>query len=98
MSFCHQASLARRPRSSLFRRIVLGIALLGLTVSVAHASWAGIREGIDVKEVTEQVGAPLILCVTRSGAWQTWSYDRGGYILIENGKVRFWQMPRAERP
>lgn len=74
------------------------LLLLGLTVGGARAAWSDISEGLDQASAKSQVGVPLITNQSRDGKLQTWTYDHGGYIYFEHGRVRFWQAPRSLRP
>lgn len=64
--------------------------LLGLTVS-ARAEWRDVRLGGDRVSVLRWLGAPLLANKSRDGSTETWTYDRGGYIRFENGRVIFWR-------
>jgi len=76
------------------RRGLVGLVLAG---TCAHAAWTDVREGLDPKEVAEQVGQPLMHSSVRGGKLETWIFDDGGYVLFENGKVRFWSVPRTKK-
>lgn len=78
--------------------VKLGVGGLLLAASVAEAAWADIKEGLDQKDAFQQVGAPLIQNKSRKGTMETWTYDDGAYIFFENGRVRYWQAPRAKEP
>lgn len=94
------------PASSSLRRFrrtalpVVGVCWLTLAamIGTAHASWEDIKEGVDQKTALQQVGSPLIQNKAKRGALETWTYDDGAYIFFENGKVRYWQAPRAKKP
>ena len=73
------------------KRLVLLFVCL---VSGATAAWRDLKEGIDAKTAEQLVGAPLFVNQTRGGTMVNWVYDCGGYILFENGRVKFWQAPR----
>ncbi|MCX6953213.1 MAG: hypothetical protein NTV51_13760 [Verrucomicrobia bacterium] len=77
------------------RRSLVGLVLAG---ACAQAAWTDMREGLDPKEVAEQVGQPLMHSSVRGGKLETWIFDDGGYILFENGRVRFWSVPRTKKP
>ncbi len=74
-----------------------GALLFLLLASAAQAAWADIKAGLDQKTTREQVGVPLIQNKARQAAIETWTYDDGGYILFENGRVRYWQAPRPKK-
>jgi hypothetical protein len=78
------------------QKIVL-LALLCLTVAHARAAWSDLKEGLDPKAVMLLVGQPLIANQARGGALITWTFDDGGYILFENGRLKFWQAPRPKK-
>jgi hypothetical protein len=78
----------------MMQKLVLTFALL---VSGASAAWSDLKEGLDAKAVEQCVGAPLIVSGTRGGTVVNWTYDRGGSILFENGRVKFWQAPREAK-
>ena len=42
------------------------------------------------------VGIPMMETKGR-GAAEAWTYDQGGYILLERGQVVYWEMPRPEK-
>jgi len=73
------------------KRIILIACLL---VSSASAGWCDLKEGLDLKTAEKCVGAPLFENRTRGGTMVNWVFDNGGYILFENGRVKFWQRPR----
>jgi hypothetical protein len=90
-------SVRRLPRI-LCAGVKLGVGGLLLAASVAQAAWTDIKEGLGQKDAFQQVGAPLIQNKARKGALETWTYDDGAYIFFENGRVRYWQAPRAKKP
>ena len=73
------------------------LLLFLLVVSVAHAKWSDIREGLDQRAALQFAGIPLMQCRVRSGALETWTYDDGGYILFANGRILYWQAPRQQK-
>ena len=96
----HPSSTRRAaPRASqgltFLRRGMVGLLLAG---TCAHAAWSDVREGLDPKKVAEHVGQPLMHSAVRGGSLETWIFDDGGYVLFENGKVRFWLAPRPKKP
>ena len=66
-------------------------------VSLARADWKDLKEGLDPKTAEQLVGAPLFTNQTRGGSLVTWTYDHGGYILFESGRIKFWQAPREKK-
>lgn len=87
---------ATRRRGASAFRLGCGLALSCLAASAAQAAWSDIKEGLDPKNALQDVGAPLMQSRVRQGSLVTWTYDEGGYILFENGRVRYWQAPRTE--
>lgn len=83
---------------AVFKTGVFSWLALTLATATAQAAWAEIKEGVDQKTALQQVGAPLIQNKARRGALETWTYDDGAYIFFENGRVRYWQAPRAKKP
>ncbi len=76
-------------------KTLLVIALL--TAAAARAEWRDLRVGLDPKAVAELVGQPLMQQRARGGVLVTWTFDHGGYVLFENGRIRYWQAPRTEK-
>ena len=81
----------RFPIKRVMKKLTLIFALLA---SSASAAWSDLKEGLDAKSAEQFVGAPLFVNRTRGGTVMNWVYDCGGYILFENGRVKFWQAPR----
>ncbi len=76
------------------KRIILIAMLLA---SSASAAWCDLKVGLDAKTAEQLVGAPLFGNRTRGGTLVNWAYDNGGFILFENGRVKFWQAPRETK-
>jgi len=76
-------------------KTLLVIALLAATS--ARAEWRDLKVGLDRKTAAELVGVPLMESKARGGAFVTWTFDHGGYILFDHGRVRYWQPPHAEK-
>lgn len=74
---------------------ILIIALL--LVSCARADWKDLKVGLDPQTAAELVGAPLFQNRTRGGTMVNWVFDNGGFILFENGRVKFWQAPTVPK-
>ncbi len=64
-----------------------------LAASCARADWKDLKEGLDPTTAEHCVGAPLFGNRSRGGTFVTWTYDNGGFIFFENGRVHFWQPP-----
>lgn len=96
VSFANSTHATRSRGAFAFRR-GCGLALALFAVSAAQAAWSDIKEGLAPKTALQDVGAPLIQSRVRQGSLETWTYDEGGYILFENGRVRYWQAPRTEK-
>lgn len=73
-----------------------GVVLAVLIGTCAQAAWKDIHEGQDAKEVTDQIGAPLMTSASRGRTVEMWVFDDGAYVLFENGKVRYFQLPKKE--
>ena len=86
----------RSPDEQGDEKIVL-IALLLLGTSSAVSAWSDLKEGFDPKAAKGCVGAQLFENRTRGGTVVNWVYDNGGYILFENGRVRYWQAPHEKK-
>lgn len=74
------------------------VVLALLAVSTARAEWRDLKTGLDAKSAAELVGQPLMATKARGGVMVTWVFDHGGYMLFENGRLRFWQAPHPEKP
>ena len=68
-----------------------------LLATCARAQWSDLKAGLEPKAVMRFVGEPLMESKVRGGLFVTWIYDEGGYILFENGVLRYWQAPRAKK-
>jgi hypothetical protein len=68
-----------------------------LVSSTVSAAWGDLRLGMDEKAVLQRVGMPLMQNRGKGGA-ATWTYDCGGHILFQNGRVTFWDEPDAKNP
>ena len=74
------------------------ITALGIALASAAPSWAGwgdLRAGLDEKATLAAVGVPFIASRGKSRVQARWTYDLGGYIHFERGRVAFWQAPRG---
>lgn len=77
-------------RMQLMTALLLALAS-GLT---ARADWSDMRAGLDEKATLAAVGAPIIASRSKSRVQATWTYDAGGYIQFERGRVAHWQVPK----
>lgn len=73
------------------------VLLLLVSAAWARADWKNVKEGVPQQTVLRTVGAPLMMTKSKTGLQVTWTYDRGGYILFEAGRVRYWQAPRPAK-
>jgi hypothetical protein len=73
------------------------LVLALLLVASARADWKDVKAGMDVKAVWRCVGAPLIENKGKSPI-AVWTYDRGGYVMFEAGRVKYWEAPKAPAP
>lgn len=77
------------------------ITALAIALASAASSWAAgwndLRAGLDEKSTLAAVGTPIIASRSKSRVHSTWTYDKGGYIQFERGKVAYWQMPQGGR-
>ncbi|HVU24020.1 MAG TPA: hypothetical protein VHE13_07835 [Opitutus sp.] len=69
------------------RRALLAIFLV-LSCSL-HASWRDLRPGFNASKTIAAIGRPLL--VNRSRGYETWTYDRGGYVEFEGGRLVYWE-------
>jgi hypothetical protein len=68
--------------------------LLVISAASARADWKTLKEGQEKAAALQTVGVPLLMSKSRSGLQETWTYDSGGYILFERGRVRYWEAPK----
>lgn len=73
--------------------LVLGVAL----ATEARAAWEDLKAGHDARAAFTAAGAPLVVSKSRSGTHAMWTYDGGGYIQFERGRVTFWQAPKLKK-
>ncbi len=75
--------------------VLIGIFVFSLAASTGTAAeWKDLRPGCEKQVVLEAVGAPLMMNKSKTGRQETWTYDRGGYVIFENGRVSYWQPSR----
>lgn len=73
--------------------------LLLLVLPEARAGWTDLREGADSGAVIAALGEPLIRSRSRSGTFESWTYDAGGYAVFVNARLSHWEVSRgAARP
>lgn len=77
-------------------KTVVAVALVALLTAVARADWKDLKRGMDTRTAWQCVGFPLMESKGR-GTAEAWTYDQGGYILLERGHVVYWEMPRPEK-
>ena len=70
--------------------------LLLLLAPAARADWAQLRAGGDPTGVIAAIGEPLIRSSSRSGVFQAWTYDAGGYAVFVGGRLDHWEAPRRQ--
>lgn len=75
---------------------VVAVALVALLTAVARADWKDLKRGMDTRAAWQCAGIPLMESKGR-GAAEAWTYDQGGYILLERGQVVYWEAPRSEK-
>ena len=76
--------------------MLIGVFVFSLVATAAKgADWKDLRRGCEKQVVLEAVGAPLMINKSKTGRQETWTYDCGGYIIFENGRVSYWQPSRA---
>ena len=61
----------------------------------ARADWSELQKGLDEEATLAAVGRPIIASQSKSRVHATWTYDSGGYVLFELGRVAHWQAPKA---
>jgi len=65
------------------------------SAATSRADWDDLRPGLDQQATLAAVGTPIIASHSRSRVHATWTYDAGGYIQFEQGRVAHWQAPKA---
>lgn len=73
------------------KRLLMLLLLLTATV---RAEWRDLKPGLDPQAVARHIGHPLLQSAGHSGAFVTWTYDHGGYVMFRNGFVTCWHAPR----
>ena len=77
-------------------RVVVIAAVLLVQASL-HAAWRDLKPGIDRQQTIVAIGDPLF--VNKSRGYETWTYDRGGCVAFEAGRICYWQPPKpAPKP
>jgi hypothetical protein len=76
-----------------FRHLLLVLALAALPS--LRAEWADMKPGIGANEVVRALGVPLVQSHGAAGRWAVWTYDAGGCVLLENGRVTHWTVSRG---
>ena len=73
------------------------LVLFAVAAASARAEWKNVKEGLDQKTALQTLGAPLMVSKSKSGMQQTWTYDRGAYIIFVFGRVRYWAAPKVKQ-
>lgn len=81
---------------SAMKRLLL-LALLASLASAARAEWADLKAGMDQATAIRCVGLPLIQQNKGRGGTATWTYDFGGCIQLQYGRVLFWTAPKPPK-
>ena len=76
-------------------KLITALAIALASAAPSWASWSEVRAGLDEKATLAAVGVPIIASRSKSRVHATWTYDLGGYIHFERGRVAFWQAPRG---
>jgi hypothetical protein len=75
-------------------RFLLGLLAAVSGTATAWAGWAELKVGADERAVLAMLGQPIIVSRGIHGLHVTWTYDLGGYVQFERGRVVFWQRSR----
>lgn len=78
-------------------KLMAALALAMASVASAtpsRADWTQLRKGIDENAAVAAVGAPMIASRSKSRMHSTWTYDFGGYVQFEAGRVVHWSAPQ----
>lgn len=67
-----------------------------LLVTRAAAGWYDLKPGMDQNAAVQCVGQPILKTKGRAGA-EVWTYDHAGYILFNQGRVTYWEVPIPKR-
>ncbi len=78
---------------TIARSLVWLVVAGGLTE--LRADWGQLQAGLTEKAARAAVGAPLIASRSKSRVQATWTYDAGGYVQFERGRVTHWTAPRG---
>ncbi len=76
-----------------FRHGFLFLAIAALPS--LRAEWADMKPGLGANEVMRALGVPLVQSHGAAGRWAVWTYDAGGCVLLENGRVTHWTPSRG---
>ncbi len=79
--------------NSGIRHLFLLLAITALPS--LRAEWADMKAGIGANEVVRALGVPLVQSHGAAGRWSVWTYDAGGCVLLENGRVTHWTPSRG---
>lgn len=75
------------------KRAVILVLLLLIQPEI-RAGWMELREGADANGVIAALGEPLIRSRSRSGTFESWTYDAGGYAVFVNARLSYWEASR----
>lgn len=70
------------------------LVLAGVTPDL-RADWGRMQAGLTERAARAAVGAPLIASRSSSRVHAMWTYDAGGYVQFERGRVTHWVAPRV---
>lgn len=76
-------------------KAVLAIAVALVAIASARADWKDLKKGMDHTAILQCVGAPMQANRGHGGAFEVWTYDAGGFVMLEGGRVTYWQPSKA---
>ncbi len=78
---------------SVLRLFLLAVA--GAVAPSLRAEWADVKAGLPADAVVRALGVPLVQSHGAAGRWAVWTYDAGGCVLLEHGRVTHWTPSRG---
>jgi hypothetical protein len=60
-----------------------------------RAGWTELAPGLAGDAVVRALGVPLVQSHGGGGRWAVWTYDAGGCVLLEHGRVTHWTPSRG---